>query len=690
MTIAICMPIGDKSSVHPKTFESLSKLRSPFPLRTYSLFGVRVDTARNWLTAEALAAPDVTHILWVDDDMVFAPGALEQLLAHDLPIVGGLCHNRRIPWNPTVLRLLPPELGFHGSPLYGYCYDFEEMAGAKGLVNADATGSAFILVRRDVYEAIGRAFPEDGPYTIFDDHAPGPTTVRVREGEDTSFCRRVRELGYQIKIDTTVDVGHMAEVVVDREFARHNRWDADPRQRLHWIEPFPQNEPVATVVIPTYNQRTRLLREAVLSAIRQTVPVEIVVVDDGTAGVTAVGEDGKEYVVAGAAGQLFDPIPGLPVIPNDAHLRVVRHDRNRGIASALNTGIADMTTPWFAWLASDDLMDPYKIARQLYFMRGGGMERRSGFLASFHSYRTIESEEAEAELLTAPERATRIAAPLWKTRREAEGRLGVACDVNGSTVMLHRSVFEVCGYFDERLKYAQDWEMWCRVSRSFFWLPIEDVLGTRREYGNLTSQIERSESEQEIRDLEDDLVLSKYGMPKDLLVEGGKRILGNERGKVGRLARGRYEWAGAMLSFNGVRTVLDVGCGTGYGLPILAERSLTATGFDPYGPAIEYGQRRGFAVKDRLVTEMPSGPFDAVLAFDVLQEFECSIVDAIRWLLVKAPLAIVSFPAGTLGDPHVLDALKPVVFTQDEEGVISPLTHYSRVPDHYLFIIRGS
>jgi hypothetical protein len=133
--------------------------------------------------------------------MVFEADSFERLYAHDLPIVGGLCHNRRPPYMPILMR------EYDGG--YAFVYDFDREVDGKGLIEVDATGAAFLLVKREVFERIAETKEE--PFAI-----RGP-------GEDVSFCLRAKELGYKIFVDTTVEIGHVGEVVVGSDFARRNR-----------------------------------------------------------------------------------------------------------------------------------------------------------------------------------------------------------------------------------------------------------------------------------------------------------------------------------------------------------------------------------------------------------------------------------------------------------------------------------
>ena len=104
--------------------------------------------------------------------------------------------------------------------------------------------------------------------------------------------------------------------------------------------------PLVSVIIPTYN-RADLVRQAVASVKAQTFrDFEIVVVDDG-------GTDGTCEVLS--AGR---------------ELRVLRHPDRRGVAAARNTGVAAARGEWLAFLDSDDLWLPDKLARQISWLEG--------------------------------------------------------------------------------------------------------------------------------------------------------------------------------------------------------------------------------------------------------------------------------------------------------------------------------
>ena len=100
-------------------------------------------------------------------------------------------------------------------------------------------------------------------------------------------------------------------------------------------------DPTVTVVIAAWNAETTIMR-AVDSALAQSVPVEVIVVDDCSTDATAA-------LVGQAAAR-------------DPRLTLLRQDRNGGPAAARNRAIAESGAPWITVLDSDDWMEPERLA----------------------------------------------------------------------------------------------------------------------------------------------------------------------------------------------------------------------------------------------------------------------------------------------------------------------------------------
>jgi glycosyltransferase involved in cell wall biosynthesis len=107
-------------------------------------------------------------------------------------------------------------------------------------------------------------------------------------------------------------------------------------------------EPLVSVLIPTFN-RAHYVGDAVLSALGQTLrDIEVVVVDDGSTD---------------------DTVMRLAAL-DDPRLRIVRHETNRGIPTTRNTALSAAKGRYLAWLDSDDVARPHRLAEQVAFLDG--------------------------------------------------------------------------------------------------------------------------------------------------------------------------------------------------------------------------------------------------------------------------------------------------------------------------------
>jgi len=106
------------------------------------------------------------------------------------------------------------------------------------------------------------------------------------------------------------------------------------------------NSPLVTVLIPTIN-RAHYIIDAVRSILCQTLhDIELIVVDDGSTDNT---------------------IESLATLA-DPRLRVIQHEYNRGIPETRNTTLLAATGHYIAWLDSDDIARPDRLAEQVKFL----------------------------------------------------------------------------------------------------------------------------------------------------------------------------------------------------------------------------------------------------------------------------------------------------------------------------------
>ncbi|MCU0592459.1 MAG: glycosyltransferase [Desulfobacterales bacterium] len=182
--------------------------------------------------------------------------------------------------------------------------------------------------------------------------------------------------------------------------------------------------PQVSVIIPTYN-RAGCLREAVDSVLAQEFRgFELIVVDDGSR----------------------DETPQL-LQPYGDSIRVLRQE-NRGVSAARNAGIAGSRGELIAFLDSDDLWLPGKLARQVEFFR----QNPESLICQ-----TEELWVKNGSRVNPGRRHQKRGGMIFEPSLEL-------CLVSPSAVMLRRELFDRVGLFNERLPACEDYDLWLRVS----------------------------------------------------------------------------------------------------------------------------------------------------------------------------------------------------------------------------------
>lgn len=149
--------------------------------------------ARNILIEQALEQ-NCTHLLIIDDDMMYPGDALQKLLAHDKDVVSGLYLMRNYPHFPVI---------FDEAYEDGKCKFAFLTPETKGLIPVVNCGFGFVLIKTDVFRKMGK-----GPWVTLGEIE--------KDGwcDDVSFFNRARAVGTQLFCDTDLRCGHMTSLVL--------------------------------------------------------------------------------------------------------------------------------------------------------------------------------------------------------------------------------------------------------------------------------------------------------------------------------------------------------------------------------------------------------------------------------------------------------------------------------------------
>jgi len=211
--------------------------------------------------------------------------------------------------------------------------------------------------------------------------------------------------------------------------------------------------PKVSIIIPVYNGGD-FLSQAIDSALAQTYSnTEILVVNDGS-------NDGEETErIALSYGD---------------KIRYVAKE-NGGVASALNMAIREMTGEYFSWLSHDDLYYPDKLASQIWALSGMKLQR-----TILYGDYGVFSEN--------PDRVRAFALPdiLPENFRYF---ITVNNTFHGCTLLVPKAAFVECGFFNEKLRTTQDYELWFRMAKKYNFVHVPKLLVKARQHaaqGTLT------------------------------------------------------------------------------------------------------------------------------------------------------------------------------------------------------------
>jgi glycosyltransferase involved in cell wall biosynthesis len=202
--------------------------------------------------------------------------------------------------------------------------------------------------------------------------------------------------------------------------------------------------PEASVVIPTFNRRAMVLEAAGSVLAQRGADFELIVVDDGSTDGTA---------------EALDSLRRESAVPF-----AIERVPNRGPAAARNRGVALARASLVAFLDSDDLWMPSKLAEQIAFMN------------MHQEYAISQCEEAWIR------RGRRVNPGRRHRKRGGDFFIDSlrTCLISPSAVIMRTALFRGIGGFDESMAAAEDYDLWLRILVNHDVGLLERPLVTRR------------------------------------------------------------------------------------------------------------------------------------------------------------------------------------------------------------------
>jgi len=197
--------------------------------------------------------------------------------------------------------------------------------------------------------------------------------------------------------------------------------------------------PKVSVIIPTYN-RSAFISKAVSSVLKQTYrDYEIIIIDDGSTDATA------------AIIERF----------NGDKIKYI-YQSHKGRSSARNKGVAKSNGDYIAFLDSDDVWLPEKLAIQVKAMDDTpkcGLAYTDAFMEDING----DNIEQRSKKYSCP--SGDVFAQLYNWNF-----------ISTSTSMIRREIVDSCGLFNEEFGGAEDYDLWLRIAAKHEILFIDKIL----------------------------------------------------------------------------------------------------------------------------------------------------------------------------------------------------------------------
>lgn len=214
-----------------------------------------------------------------------------------------------------------------------------------------------------------------------------------------------------------------------------------------------------SVVIPVKNGKA-FIKEALASLFNQTEFIqEIIVVDDGSTDSTC---------------ELVEDLTKI-----DSRVKLYKFDSNQGVSAARNYGIRVAGGAWILFLDGDDLVDEKLLTKQLACVQQLENQGYDDVLLVHSAYQQIDAEGKKIGGITR-----------WKQLlpHEVFGYYLLRNHIiTASGVLVRKDVLMEIGGFNQKIHYAEDWDLWLKIARKGGFGYIDEPLVFVRRHGKNAS-----------------------------------------------------------------------------------------------------------------------------------------------------------------------------------------------------------
>jgi radical SAM superfamily enzyme YgiQ (UPF0313 family)/ADP-heptose:LPS heptosyltransferase len=211
-------------------------------------------------------------------------------------------------------------------------------------------------------------------------------------------------------------------------------------------------EPETSIVMSVYNGE-KYLKDAIDSILRQTYQnFEFIIVDDGST----------------------DETDRILYSYDDPRIRIIKNNKNIGLTKSQNKAIKTARGKYITKMDADDISLPHRLEKMVDFLNDNSDH---GFVG--HAFYTISSTGKILSLVNVRLDDRDIRANLQKQNQFC------------GTVLMRKHLFLQCGGYDEEFEFAQDYDLWLRLSELskmaniaeplYYWRITEDQISRAKK-----------------------------------------------------------------------------------------------------------------------------------------------------------------------------------------------------------------
>ncbi len=195
----------------------------------------------------------------------------------------------------------------------------------------------------------------------------------------------------------------------------------------------------------------------------------------------------------------------------DRRIRLIRLPENLGQTRALNRAVQEATGEWIARMDADDIALPERLAQQYAYL---STHPKAAVVGSW--VEEINAQGRQLKIMKYPTDPWTIRCHLL-----SDGNLTHRCLAHPSVMFLRSVVLELGGY-NEKVSYAQDYDLWTRISRDHEIHNIGRVLFRYRAFSDSASRRHLSKMTEELEGIVERNV---HALAPDLSIEDQQRLV---------------------------------------------------------------------------------------------------------------------------------------------------------------------